>query len=115
MAARKLSGRGVAQPGSAPQWGCGGREFESPRPDHFGTVYSGHMVYTYRRNIPQTIGNAGLTAATAAVLDRSLISVDANGRVLSVRNIPGTGCVFTIDLPRQAAAKQRVERSLLAG
>lgn len=42
-------------------------------------------------------------------------SVDANGGVLSVRNIPGTGCVFTIDLPRQAAAKQRVERSLLAG
>ncbi len=27
--------RGVAQPGSAPQWGCGGREFESRRPDHF--------------------------------------------------------------------------------
>ena len=26
--------RGVAQPGSAPQWGCGGREFESRRPDH---------------------------------------------------------------------------------
>ena len=26
--------RGVAQPGSAPQWGCGGRVFESLRPDH---------------------------------------------------------------------------------
>ncbi len=42
-------------------------------------------------------------------------SVDANGGVLGVRNIPGTGCVFTIDLPRQAAATQRVERSWLAG
>jgi signal transduction histidine kinase len=42
-------------------------------------------------------------------------SVDANGGVLRVRNIPGTGCVFTIDLPRQAVAKQRVESSLLAG
>jgi signal transduction histidine kinase len=42
-------------------------------------------------------------------------SVDANCGILSVRNLPGTGCVFTIDLPRQAAAKQRVERSLLAG
>ena len=42
-------------------------------------------------------------------------SVDANGGVLSVRNLPGTGCVFTIDLPRQAVAKQRVESSLLAG
>ena len=28
------SSRGVAQPGSAPQWGCGGRRFESSRPDH---------------------------------------------------------------------------------
>ena len=26
-------GRGVAQPGSAPQWGCGGRRFKSSRPD----------------------------------------------------------------------------------
>ena len=27
-------GRGVAQPGSAPAWGAGGRVFESLRPDH---------------------------------------------------------------------------------
>lgn len=27
-------------------------------------------------------------------------SVEANGGMLSVRNMPGTGCVFTIDLPR---------------
>ena len=27
-------GRGVAQPGSAPAWGAGGRKFESSRPDH---------------------------------------------------------------------------------
>ena len=26
--------RGVAQPGSAPAWGAGGRKFESSRPDH---------------------------------------------------------------------------------
>jgi hypothetical protein len=26
--------RGVAQPGSVPAWGAGGREFESHRPDH---------------------------------------------------------------------------------
>jgi hypothetical protein len=25
--------RGVAQPGSAPYWGCGGRRFKSSRPD----------------------------------------------------------------------------------
>ncbi len=28
-----VSFRGVAQPGSAPQWGCGGRRFKSSRPD----------------------------------------------------------------------------------
>src|SRR5438309_6108478 len=27
--------RGVAQPGSAPAWGAGGRWFKSSRPDHF--------------------------------------------------------------------------------
>ena len=26
--------RGVAQPGSAPEWGSGGRRFESGHPDH---------------------------------------------------------------------------------
>ncbi|MCL1634147.1 HAMP domain-containing histidine kinase [Luteimonas sp. SX5] len=29
-------------------------------------------------------------------------SVEANDGILSVRNIPGTGCVFTIDLPRHS-------------
>ena len=29
-----VPGRGVAQPGSASHWGCGGRRFESCRPDH---------------------------------------------------------------------------------
>jgi hypothetical protein len=42
-------------------------------------------------------------------------SVDANGGVLRVRNRPGAGCVFTIDLPRHPVAKQRAESSLLAG
>jgi signal transduction histidine kinase len=31
-------------------------------------------------------------------------SVEANDGVLSVRNRPGYGCVFTIELPRRAAA-----------
>jgi signal transduction histidine kinase len=31
-------------------------------------------------------------------------SVEANGGVLSVRNIPGSGCVFTLDLPRHRGA-----------
>jgi C4-dicarboxylate-specific signal transduction histidine kinase len=29
-------------------------------------------------------------------------SVEANGGLLSVRNQPGAGCVFTIDLPRHS-------------
>jgi signal transduction histidine kinase len=29
-------------------------------------------------------------------------SVEANNGVLSVRDLPGSGCVFTIDLPRLA-------------
>ena len=31
-------------------------------------------------------------------------SVEAIGGVLSVRNRPGVGCVFTVDLPRHAVA-----------
>ena len=42
-------------------------------------------------------------------------SVDANGGILSFHDIPGKGCVFTIDLPRQAMVKQAVESSSLAG
>jgi signal transduction histidine kinase len=30
-------------------------------------------------------------------------SVEENGGTLSVRDIPGSGCVFTIELPRVAA------------
>lgn len=31
----RTEGRDVAQPGSASHWGCGGRRFESSRPDQF--------------------------------------------------------------------------------
>ena len=42
-------------------------------------------------------------------------SVEANHGVLAVRNIPGTGCVFTIDLPRYLNPPQTVPvASLLA-
>lgn len=32
-------------------------------------------------------------------------SIEANGGILSVRDVPGTGCVFTIDLPRHSLGK----------
>ena len=35
-------GRDVAQSGSAPEWGSGGREFESPRPDHWLQLVLAH-------------------------------------------------------------------------
>jgi signal transduction histidine kinase len=37
-------------------------------------------------------------------LDISRRSVEANGGVLTVRDIPGVGCIFTIDLPRHSIA-----------
>src|SRR6185436_7790006 len=42
--ARIESCRGVAQPGSAPALGAGGRWFESSRPDHFSSIQSGHIM-----------------------------------------------------------------------
>jgi hypothetical protein len=35
--------------------------------------------------------------------------VEANGGTLRVRNMPGSGCIFTIDLPRPASAKVGLE------
>ena len=40
-------------------------------------------------------------------------SVEANGGHLSVRNVPGTGCIFTIDLPRHL--QSQVEGALPIG
>ena len=34
-----FGGRDVAQPGSASHWGCGGRRFESSRPDQFSEQF----------------------------------------------------------------------------
>jgi signal transduction histidine kinase len=53
------------------------------------------MFLPFSQNGEDTIGS-GLG------LDISRRSVEANGGELTVRNIPGTGCVFTISLPRLA-------------
>ena len=34
IASKHHDHRDVAQPGSAPHWGCGGRRFKSGHPDH---------------------------------------------------------------------------------
>ena len=38
-------------------------------------------------------------------------SVETNGGIVSVRNVPGKGCIFTIDVPRQSMANQAVASS----
>jgi signal transduction histidine kinase len=43
---------------------------------------------------------ARINAAWELGLSIARRSVEANNGVLSVRNLPGLGCVFTIDLPR---------------
>src|SRR4249919_1819533 len=43
---KAANGRGVAQPGSASHWGCGGRWFESSRPDHPSSIGSSHLRMT---------------------------------------------------------------------
>ena len=49
QAHRVVCSRGVAQPGSAPQWGCGGREFESRRPDQSDTPSIASRIRAYAR------------------------------------------------------------------
>ena len=38
--------RGVAQSGSAPAWGVGGRRFESSRPDHIKRIFDRSIFYS---------------------------------------------------------------------
>ena len=50
--------RGVAQPGSAPAWGAGGRVFESLRPDHFPRAGQPQRASTPHRAVPVlSVGN----------------------------------------------------------
>jgi hypothetical protein len=41
------------------------------------------------------------------------LSVESNSGVLSVRDIPGSGCVFTIDLPRHSLPRPAAEPAAL--
>src|SRR5258708_5361299 len=52
------AGRGVAQPGSAPALGAGGRQFESGRPDHSQVT---HLFATFAFGAPSApVANCGL-------------------------------------------------------
>lgn len=45
------------------------------------------------------------TSGLGLGLSISRRSVEANEGILSVRNMPGVGCVFTIDLPRRSLSE----------
>ena len=64
--------------------------------------------------LPPTQGSTYKKSAIGLGLSICRRSVEANGGVLSVRNTPGTGCVFTIELPRHAvvAAEETAHAAL---
>ena len=67
--------------------------------DNCGGLHPGDAERMFQRPTP------GGTEKSALGLGLSICrrSVEANGGVLSVRNLPGSGCVFTIELPRHVA------------
>ncbi|MGH8168725.1 MAG: sensor histidine kinase [Woeseiaceae bacterium] len=68
--------------------------------DHCGGLPDGD---TKRMFVPFTQGNADKSGLGLG-LSICRRSVEANGGILGVRDLPGAGCVFTIDLPRRVLA-----------
>src|SRR5687768_8259145 len=64
--------------------------------DHCGGLSAGHEDAMFRPFTQSDLDRSGLGLG----LSISRRSVEANDGVLSVRDVPGTGCVFTINLPR---------------
>ena len=61
--------------------------------------------------LPFTQGSADKSGLGLG-LSISRNSVEANDGILSVRNLPGSGCIFTIDLPRRSLPVPSSESSL---
>ena len=64
--------------------------------DNCGGLPAGDTEALFRPFVQSGTDKQGLGLG----LSISRRSVEANGGLLSVRDVPGTGCVFTIDLPR---------------
>ena len=64
--------------------------------DNCGGLPAGHEEAMFRPFVQSDVDRSGLGLG----LSISRRSVEANDGVLSVRDVPGTGCVFTINLPR---------------
>lgn len=64
--------------------------------DNCGGLPPGEAEHMFRPFVQGATDKSGLGLG----LSIARRSVEANGGVLGVRDVPGTGCVFTIDLPR---------------
>ena len=66
--------------------------------DHCGGLRHGDADTIFHTGVRQLADNPGMGLG----LSIARRSVEANQGTLSVRDVPGTGCVFTIDVPRHA-------------
>ena len=74
--------RGVAQPGSAPDWGSGGRRFKSCRPDHIYDALAAEFqpeCPTERRAAPAAARTASTGAAVVPAAVRSIFARRCRG------------------------------------
>ena len=69
--------------------------------DQCGGLRHGDVDTIFVPGVRQLADNPGMGLG----LSIARRSVEANGGLLAVRDIPGTGCVFTIDLPRYATVQ----------
>jgi len=69
--------------------------------DNCGGLPAGDTEKMFKPFMQGSEDNTGLGLG----LSIARLSVEANAGMLTVRNMPGTGCVFTIDLPRHALSK----------
>ncbi len=79
--------------------------------DHCGGLPAGDVEKMFLPFTQESADKSGLGLG----LSISRRSVEANGGVLRVRDIPGSGCVFTIDLPRHSLPEHASPASTLIG
>ena len=70
--------------------------------DHCGGLPRGNLELMFRPFVQSNDDKTGVGLG----LSIARRSVEANGGILRVRDVPGTGCVFTIDLPRHDLASE---------
>ena len=102
-------GRGVAQPGSAPGSGPGGRRFKSSRPDHsFQEVISDSWFVL---SLAKTLS----ALKTLCVTDLSFSLKDWNAGARSEHFQNGDGCSFVSLIPRTPVRQYRWRKYICYG